>query len=250
MEQLTLPLLGLPAKSFRWPESETEWLGIEDGFISLSSMQLATWAHDGSLSRTSPAFYPFIEEGTSAAFSAKWLSSGLMAAHAGGCLTLRCSEYPKGVAVSTLSSIETIGDVPQRPCMTSRCANGLLRRVRKHGRKLPERLESALEDIVSRAHRPRQSRSRGGLSVTLTALHETPIFAYERDGEYVVERLTPEDYEVCQGLPVGWTRIPWKGKPAERCPARERCMAVGNAFPVPVIRWIGERINLVDSIKI
>lgn len=86
--------------------------------------------------------------------------------------------------------------------------------------------------------------------MTLTALHETPIFAYERDGEYVVERLTPEDYEVCQGLPVGWTRIPWKGKPAERCPARERCMAVGNAFPVPVIRWIGERINLVDNIKI
>jgi len=42
-----------------------------------------------------------------------------------------------------------------------------------------------------------------------------------------------------QGIPRGWTRIPWRGKPAKLCPDGPRYMAVGNSMAVPVMRWIG-----------
>jgi DNA (cytosine-5)-methyltransferase 1 len=41
----------------------------------------------------------------------------------------------------------------------------------------------------------------------------------------------------------GWTRIPWRGKPAEECPDGPRYKACGNSMAVPVMQWIGERIN-------
>ena len=44
-----------------------------------------------------------------------------------------------------------------------------------------------------------------------------------------------------------WTRIPYKGKPADQCPDTPRYKALGNSFAVPVIRWIGERIKMVES---
>ena len=63
-----------------------------------------------------------------------------------------------------------------------------------------------------------------------------------------VRKLTPEECERLQGLPTDWTRIPWRGKPPERCPPSPRYEAIGNAFPVNVMRWLGIRIEYVDSI--
>lgn len=83
----------------------------------------------------------------------------------------------------------------------------------------------------------------GGLSPTLTTLHEAPIWIHPDGDEWVVRRLTPDEYEVLMGFGRGWTRIPWKGRPPERCPDNMRYRAVGNSFPVPIIRWIGERIR-------
>jgi DNA (cytosine-5)-methyltransferase 1 len=37
--------------------------------------------------------------------------------------------------------------------------------------------------------------------------------------------------------------IPWKGKPASECPDGPRYKACGNSMAVPVMRWIGERIQ-------
>ena len=42
-------------------------------------------------------------------------------------------------------------------------------------------------------------------------------------------------------------RIPWKGMPAEECPDTPRYKAIGNSFAVPVVRWIGERIEKADA---
>ena len=64
---------------------------------------------------------------------------------------------------------------------------------------------------------------------------------------YVVRRLTPTECERLQGFPDGWTRIPYKGKPAEACPDGPRHRALGNSMAVPVMRWIGERIAAVDG---
>jgi DNA (cytosine-5)-methyltransferase 1 len=64
---------------------------------------------------------------------------------------------------------------------------------------------------------------------------------------YIVRRLTPRECERLQGFPDDWTLIPYKGKPAEKCPDSPRYKAMGNSFAVPVVRWIGERIAEVDA---
>ena len=76
------------------------------------------------------------------------------------------------------------------------------------------------------------------------------LAALEQAGAFVpmaVRRLTPVECERLQGFPDNWTRIPWKGKPAEQCPDGPRYKACGNSMAVPVMRWIGERIALVDA---
>lgn len=66
----------------------------------------------------------------------------------------------------------------------------------------------------------------------------------------VVRRLTPRECERLQGFPDDYTAISWRGKPADQCPDGPRYKALGNSMAVPVMRWIGERINIVDSIKV
>lgn len=61
-----------------------------------------------------------------------------------------------------------------------------------------------------------------------------------------VRRLTPLECERLQGFPDGWTLVPYKGKPAEECPDGPRYKAIGNSMAVPVMRWIGERIELAE----
>lgn len=59
-----------------------------------------------------------------------------------------------------------------------------------------------------------------------------------------VRRLTPTECERLQGFPDGWTDVPYRGKPASDGP---RYKALGNSMAVPVMRWIGERIKMVDE---
>ena len=61
---------------------------------------------------------------------------------------------------------------------------------------------------------------------------------------YAVRRLTPTECERLQGFPDGWTAIPFRGKPASDGP---RYKAIGNSMAVPVMKWIGERIAIVDK---
>ena len=58
-----------------------------------------------------------------------------------------------------------------------------------------------------------------------------------------VRRLTPVECERLQGFPDNWTRIPYRGKPEDQCPDSPRYKAIGNSWAVPVVRWIGKRIN-------
>ena len=64
-----------------------------------------------------------------------------------------------------------------------------------------------------------------------------------------VRRLMPVECERLQGFPAGHTQIPWRGKPAADCPDTLRYKAIGNSMAVPVMRWIGERIEQVNQIK-
>ena len=63
-----------------------------------------------------------------------------------------------------------------------------------------------------------------------------------------VRRLTPTECERLQGFPDGYTQIPWRKKEAENCPDGPRYKALGNSMAVPVMRWIGERIAIVDKL--
>ena len=60
-----------------------------------------------------------------------------------------------------------------------------------------------------------------------------------------VRRLTPRECERLQGFPDDYTLIPYRGGYAADGP---RYKALGNSMAVPVMRWIGTRIELVDEI--
>jgi len=64
---------------------------------------------------------------------------------------------------------------------------------------------------------------------------------------YHVRKLTPRECERLQGFPDDYTKIPYRGKPAEKCPDGPRYKACGNSMAVPVMRWIGERIDLFTN---
>lgn len=66
---------------------------------------------------------------------------------------------------------------------------------------------------------------------------------------FAVRRLTPSECEKLQGFSPGYTRIPWRGKPAEECPDGPRYKAIGNSMAVPVMRWMGERIQMVEDLN-
>lgn len=64
-----------------------------------------------------------------------------------------------------------------------------------------------------------------------------------RDFDYALRRLMPVECERLQGFPDGWTDVEFRGKPA-RDSARYK--ALGNSMAVPVMRWIGLRIEEVE----
>lgn len=106
---------------------------------------------------------------------------------------------------------------------------------------------------------------------TINCLHEAPIVANALRGEgfdakmpYVgalaaepgmkqqsyirqsmqVRRLTPRECERLQGFPDDYTLIPYRNKPAADGP---RYKTLGNSMAVPCMRWIGERIEMVEE---
>lgn len=72
---------------------------------------------------------------------------------------------------------------------------------------------------------------------TLKVGGEPPIVA----SEYIVRRLMPVECERLQGFPDGWTDL-------GGTPDAPRYKALGNSMAVPVINYIGRRIEAVDSV--
>lgn len=63
----------------------------------------------------------------------------------------------------------------------------------------------------------------------------------------LVRRLTPLECERLQGFPDQYTLIPYRGGMAKDGP---RYKALGNSMAVPCMRWIGERIALVEALRL
>ena len=84
------------------------------------------------------------------------------------------------------------------------------------------------------------------VSLTLSTSNTQTLFS-EEGGDMVVRRLTPRECERLQGFPSDWTKIPYRGKPADECPDGPRYKAIGNSMAVPVMRFIGERIAMAEA---
>jgi DNA (cytosine-5)-methyltransferase 1 len=76
-----------------------------------------------------------------------------------------------------------------------------------------------------------QGRNNGGENVLMQSM--------------TVRRLTPMECERLQGFPDGYTDIKTKGKPT---PDGPRYKALGNSMAVPVMAWIGKRIQMVEDL--
>ena len=57
-----------------------------------------------------------------------------------------------------------------------------------------------------------------------------------------VRRLTPIECERLQGFPDNYTNIPWRK--SSESPDGPRYKALGDSMAVPVMAWIGKRIDL------
>ena len=74
---------------------------------------------------------------------------------------------------------------------------------------------------------------------TLSRGHSHAVFH-----KHVVRRLTPIEVERLQGFPDDYTNIPWRGKTAPDSP---RYKAMGNSMAVPVMRWLGNKIQILEN---
>lgn len=82
------------------------------------------------------------------------------------------------------------------------------------------------------------------LSATLSTGNTQTLFTcggVSMSDDLTVRRLTPTECERLQGFPDGWTDIPYRGK--DHPPDGPRYKALGNSMAVPVMKWIGERIQ-------
>ena len=61
-----------------------------------------------------------------------------------------------------------------------------------------------------------------------------------------VRRITCGEAEKLQGFEPGYTDIEYRGKPA---PDSQRYKALGNSMAVPVVKWIGQRIQMVEAVS-
>ena len=152
----------------------------------------------------------------------------------------------------------------QKPAPTiAGCANG-------GGANGPGRDVDSVEtlQVITMAH------GQGGAEIsfdrgpTLTCNHEAPILAHVPDVHPTlvgrssrgssqnasgptlmqamqVRRLTPRECERLQGFPDDYTLVPYRNKPAADGP---RYKALGNSWAVPVVRWIGQRIDTLCSL--
>jgi len=104
--------------------------------------------------------------------------------------------------------------------------------------------------IQAQALKEKQPKSQGfgiddsDVSYTLTSGDRHAVGT-----QFAVRRLTPIECERLQGFPDNYTLIPWRNKAPEDCPDGPRYKAMGNSMAVPVMNWIGKRINKVEEVS-
>lgn len=98
-----------------------------------------------------------------------------------------------------------------------------------------QRLDSETETFVTYASDIAPSLTSSGPPYSRTGNQRVECEALVVQSK--VRRLTPVEAERLQGFPDGYTNI------KDKTPDAPRYKALGNSMAVPVMRWIGERIN-------
>jgi C-5 cytosine-specific DNA methylase len=189
------------------------------------------------------------------------------------------SAWPNDASVCSLSQILEIGRIPPKYFLSGKACAGILRQAEKRGKELPEQLLLALQAVAdsqrtsSALVEPSPCASTGGGMNRIDAESETLVavttlairgrgdqsnLEYRTDGTanalltpnggragigvgaiqqaMAVRRLTPEECESLQGFCRGFTNIPGAAD-------GPRYKALGNSMAVPVMAWIGRRIQ-------
>ena len=110
--------------------------------------------------------------------------------------------------------------------------------------------------LAAGAHIPAIAQPIGfdGYNQTLSHTSQT-IRSDKTDGDHIgmvmqsmaVRRLTPVECERLQGFPDNYTNIPWRK--ADQSPDGLRYKALGNSMAVPVMAWIGRRIQAFADLQ-
>ena len=103
----------------------------------------------------------------------------------------------------------------------------------------------AVAPTLTSTNDPSRSPQSAEVTQQVAAVHATSM---------QVRRLTPTECERLQGFPDGYTAIPVPGKrlkdgtvATKAAADGPRYKALGNSMAVPVMRWIGERIQMVEE---
>jgi len=162
------------------------------------------------------------------------------------CPTLRAGgnrtggDRPPGTDVDTADSL-IVQPYPIANTLTARMHKGINSTVDEG--QTPVVQPIALQDIT-----PREKAQNGrgwnddGTAYTVDT-HATQGIATTMQ----VRRLTPRECERLQGFPENYTAIPWRGK--ADTPDGPRYKALGNSMAVPVMAWIGKRIQEFEAMN-
>jgi DNA (cytosine-5)-methyltransferase 1 len=106
-------------------------------------------------------------------------------------------------------------------------------------------VEVLFEQEGPRRDSPPGREKKPALHPTLTAtgggaLDDREAYILEREG---IRRTSPIEWERCQGFTDNYTSVPWRHANASSCPDGPRYKALGNSMAVPVIKWLGGRLQ-------
>lgn len=130
------------------------------------------------------------------------------------------------------------------PTLTARCGTG--------GNNVPLVLDRTDKRVVFESHsmdnKYRQVATSPTVRARWAATDNLPIVLDEDNNEnsVVLRRLTPLECERLQGFPDNYTNVPYRGKPSS--PKTRRYEALGNSIAVPVLKWIFNRIQLMEDL--
>lgn len=120
----------------------------------------------------------------------------------------------------------------------------------REGTSLRAREQESHEQLVTTFQSSQSGIREKTMHATLDANNgsrrQNGIIDQRERGVMIVRRLTPRECERLQGFEDDYTLVPYRGKPAKDGP---RYRSIGNSMAVPVVQWIGKRIQQVDMLR-